>query len=69
MTALPLRRAKKARLSNGFWRDRENRKQFFCKYAAQIGGDPFDSRTWENLTDSQLSFLKVPQEMLMAIND
>jgi len=40
--------------AKGYWRDPENKRKFFLEIAAEKGLDPYDPKTWQNITYANL---------------
>jgi hypothetical protein len=49
----------KRRHGKGFWKQRENRRQFLIDLATSKGLDPFDPATWDIITPKDLLRAKV----------
>jgi hypothetical protein len=49
--------------TRGFWKDRENRRQFLIDLAKSKGLDPFDPQTWTTITHNDVRASKVTESL------
>ena len=55
MIAWPFRKAQKNVNPKGYWANVERRREFFCKFAEEMGFDPYKPENWQKITKYQLS--------------